>query len=81
MTYLILLLAGLAAIFWIFDQFELRNYRNGTAKHGNSFKPKFDVMKIGYVIMFAYFAVLSLTFSDGQGTDDYYDPCGSSMRC
>ena len=45
------------------------------------FVAKVDVMKVGYVVMFAYFAVLSLTFSDGSGTGDYDDPCGSSMRC
>ena len=81
MIYLVLLLAGLAAIFWIFDQLELRAHRKGMVKCGDGYKPTVDVMRIGYFVMFAYFAILSLALSDGQGTSDYYDPCGSSMRC
>jgi len=80
--YFIFLVAGLASIFWLFDQIETKKYQEGMTKHGPEFRPKLDWKKIGYVVMFAYFAALSMSFSgsiEGPGSD--YDPCGSSMKC
>lgn len=80
--YFIFLIGGLALIFRSFDKLDIKTYQQGLAKYGPKFRPKFNVMKIGYLVMFAYFAILSVSFSGTyKSSGDDYDPCGSSMKC
>ncbi|MDZ4307761.1 hypothetical protein [Allopontixanthobacter sp.] len=81
MMYLFSLAGGLAGLFWFFGWLEIRVHRSGVAKYGEHYQSTYDVIKIGYVCMFLYFAALSLAFSDGNESGDYFDPCTGSMRC
>ena len=76
-----LIVAGLVAIFWAFDRLSIRQFQAGRKKYGDAYRQESDVMKVGYVVMVAYFIAVSLLMP-GSGSSDTYDPClDTGMRC
>jgi len=84
MLSLVIILAGLAAIFIAFDRLETSLNQRGMKKQGRAYKPQVEVMKVGYVVMFVFFALACLTLpgGGGGGSSDDFDPCmDTAMRC